>query len=201
MLTRVIRQQIRQQFSAKRRALSVDEQLVAANKLCEQLLQNPHFQQSKNIGFYQAVRAEIDPQRLLKTALKQGKNCYLPVLHPENDRQLYFLAYHEGDKLNLNRYKILEPEFQLEKVIDLKQLDLVLVPLLAFDDFGNRLGSGAGFYDYSFSFLLGKQRPNKPYLLGLAYDWQRVDELAMEKWDVSLDAVATEKKIYEFGKN
>lgn len=195
MLTR---QQIRQQFSTKRRTLPAEEQLAAAGKLRELLLSNSHFQQSKNIGFYQAVRGEIDPLLLLQSALQKEKNCYLPVLHPENDRQLHFLAFHEGDKLTLNRYKILEPEFQQEKVIDVEQLDLVLVPLLAFDKFGNRLGSGAGFYDYTFSFLNTQSRPHKPYLLGLAYDWQCVDQLATEKWDVPLDAVATEKQIYNF---
>ena len=85
-----------------------------------------------------------------------------------------------------------------EKVIQPEKLELVLVPLVAFDKQGNRLGMGSGYYDSTFAFLQNQKRPTKPYLLGLAYEWQCCDSTFTEAWDIKLDAVATENTIYVF---
>lgn len=189
------RQELRQQFTRKRQTIMPNEQHQAAIQLTQHVIEATIFQQSRHIAFYQAVRGEIDPLSILQIAAEQNKNCYLPILDPKENNQLCFMHYKPGDALNLNRYKILEPKFDPAKIIVPSDLDLVLVPLVAFDDKGNRLGSGAGYYDRTLAFLSQKQRPAKPYLLGLAYDWQRVDSLSAETWDISLDSVATEKGV------
>ena len=77
-------------------------------------------------------------------------------------------------------------------------LDLSFRSLVGFDVKGNGLGMGAGYYDRTFAFLLENGRPNQPYLLGLAYEWQLIDEFMPEAWDVPLDGVATDNGVTPF---
>ena len=104
------------------------------------------------------------------------------------------MPYHAETKLIENRYKILEPKYNKEYEMQASQLDCVFVPLLAFDKIGNRLGMGAGFYDATFAFTQQKQHTIQ--LIGLAYEFQHVDSLVPESWDVPLNAIITEKQIY-----
>lgn len=189
-----VQKQLRQQICAKRTALPREERTKATTKLIKQFSKIAIYQQSNNIASYFAVNGEIDPNIILQ----QNKTFYLPILNPRLPRHLLFTQYHIGEPLTLNRYKIPEPELYENKIIAVENLDLVLVPLVAFDLQGNRLGMGAGYYDSTFSFLLNKTRPAKPYLIGLAYEWQRVKKLIPESWDVNLDAVVTDKSFYEF---
>ena len=77
-------------------------------------------------------------------------------------------------------------------------LDLVLVPLVGFDDQGTRLGMGGGFYDRSFATRLFRRYWRKPRLIGVAYELQRVAHLDRQPWDVALDGVVTEQRLYLF---
>jgi 5-formyltetrahydrofolate cyclo-ligase len=88
--------------------------------------------------------------------------------------------------------------FDLQKLIDPDQLDLVIVPLVAFDKSGNRLGKGGGYFDRTFEFLNEAPRPKKPFLCGIAYALQALPSIEPEPWDVKLNAVITEEKIHYF---
>jgi 5-formyltetrahydrofolate cyclo-ligase len=110
--------------------------------------------------------------------------------------QLIFCAYQPHTLLKKNRFNIPEPSFSLDSCIAPQDIDLVLVPLVGFTEKGQRLGMGAGFYDRSFAFLLHSSRPARPFLLGLAYEWQKLATLKEKNWDVPLNAIITEKKIY-----
>jgi 5-formyltetrahydrofolate cyclo-ligase len=79
-----------------------------------------------------------------------------------------------------------------------QQLDAVIVPLLGFDNNGNRLGMGGGYYDRSFAFRKQRRAWRRPLLIGVAYSFQQVDAIQTEPWDIPLDAVITEQ---EFRKN
>lgn len=189
------RQELRQFYSQKRRLLSVAEKNHAANELAHQIARWDRFQNSQHLAFYFARQGELDPHPLVELAWQLQKQCYFPVLDPDNG-SLHFLAYSLGDPLTLNRYKIPEPALPSAKSIAPQQLDLVFVPLLAFDGAGHRLGSGAGYYDKTFAFLLKTKRPATPFLVGLAYEWQNTTHLQSEAWDVPLDAVATDQHFY-----
>lgn len=125
----------------------------------------------------------------MKAILASGKKCYLPILI--DDKKLQFASYQLGDVLQLNRYKILEPTSS--SLFPVQKLDLVLVPLVGFDQEGNRLGRGGGYYDCTFSFLRDKQC--KPLLLGLGYEQQKIDPLPKNDLDVKLDGVLTEHRL------
>lgn len=124
------------------------------------------------------------------TAIWQsGKKCYLPVLSSSTEKLLQFAEYTPNTQLAPNRYDILEP--QAAKTIAPEQLDLVIMPLVAFDDWGNRLGMGGGYYDKTFAFL--REEKNKmPVLIGLAYAMQEVSTLPADEWDVPLRGILTE---------
>lgn len=185
------RQAIRRDMRRRRQALSPGDQLRAARRVDKLLGRQPLFQRSRDIGFYIANDGEIDPRHLLLSALHQGKRCYLPVLHPTEAGKLWFLPYTEATPLTVNRFGIAEPAVSTEQRISAEDLDLVLLPLVAYDRSGARLGMGAGYYDRSFAFKAGHKH-HKPVLLGLAHSCQEAARLPVEPWDIPLGAVATE---------
>lgn len=148
------------------------------------------FKTAKHIACYLPFREEIDTIPLIQKIVEANKKCYLPLLDHAN-KKLLFAEYKPGDALITNNYGILEPLHTAKKIIP-EALDVVLMPLLAVDRKGHRLGSGGGFYDRTFSFL-AQQLSKKPLLIGYAYAIQLTDELPSEPWDIALDGVVTEE--------
>lgn len=183
---RKLRKQIRQQ----RRALSPQQQTLAARRLRKKLVCNPLFQRSRHIAFYLPSDGEIDPVPVMKEAWRRGKTCYLPVLTPLGQK-LLFVRFEKGDRLTPNKFKIPEPNPLTQPCRQAWALDLVITPLVAFDKTGGRLGMGGGYYDRSFAFLRQK-RAQKPNLLGVAHTFQERQELPMQAWDIPLNAVFTD---------
>lgn len=193
MDAKTLRQQIRQQ----RRSLSDSEREHAAFLLCERVAASRVFKQSKHIAFYLSNDGEVDLSLLIKHAWQQGKQCYLPVLAEPNTQRLWFIPYTPDTKLKNNRFGIPEPihsyKTRLRKTLS---LDLILMPLVAFDQQGNRVGMGGGFYDRTLAFLRQRKYWHKPNLLGVAYEFQKQKNLEANPWDIPLQAIATEKCLY-----
>lgn len=189
---------LRQQIRTQRRALSDTERELAAFSLCERIAASRHFQQSKHIAFYLSNDGEMDLSLLIEHAWQQGKQCYLPVLAEPNTHKLWFIPYTEDTKLINNRFGIPEPlhshKTRLKKALS---LDLILMPLVAFDIQGNRVGMGGGFYDRSLAFLKQRRFWHKPNLLGVAYEFQKQEKIVTSPWDVPLQAIVTEKQYYQ----
>ena len=99
--------------------------------------------------------------------------------------------------LQPNRVGILEPPRRHTSVSG-RSLDVVLVPIVAFGPRGERLGTGGGYYDRAFAYLRRRAVWSKPALVGLAYHWQRSDELTSRPWDVPLTAVITDRGVIRF---
>ncbi len=168
------------------------------------LIESKVFASSQTVAVYWPHRNEVDTRSLIDYALAQGKRCYLPVLDPLNTSgTLIFMEYFAGDQLIANKHGIMEPKWgidqQSRKTISANELDLVLLPILAFDDEGHRLGQGAGHYDRTFAFLKMREQKTdivkKPFLLGLGYEAQHLETIPFDEWDINLDAVVTEKGI------
>jgi 5-formyltetrahydrofolate cyclo-ligase len=187
-----IRRRIRQQ----RRNLTKYQRQKYNNLIHKNLLQHKLFIKSKHIAIYLANDGEVELNSLLNY-IWQYKKCYLPYIKSTKlyNRKLWFLPYSQQTKLYKNRYGILEPK-NLSKKRNLWSLDLILVPLVAFDNNNKRLGMGAGYYDRSFAYLLNRKYWCKPKLLGIAYELQKVDNLPYRSWDVPLSGIVTEKKCY-----
>ena len=190
------RPHLRRMLRKARRALTPSEQRRAALGLYRQLAQHPLFRRAKHISLYLPTDGEIDPRLLLRAAQRRGKATYLPVLSAWPRTKMVFQRVDPGEKLLPNRFRILEPRINACRQRKVWALDLVLLPLVGFDDAGGRLGMGGGFYDRSLAYLARRQSWRKPTLLGLAHEFQMVDRLAQASWDVPLAGTVTDKYWY-----
>ena len=196
-MTQDNRQKLRQHCRQQRLHLSPEAQLSSSSAIADHFIKTNLFTASQKFGFYFSNAGEVDPHPILEFALSAGKQCYLPVLHLNKPGHLNYVAYKAGDTLKKNKFGILEPHETDENVISPEHLDCVFVPLVAFDKQGNRLGMGKGYYDKTFEFRLNESQ-KKPLLIGLAYEFQSTDKIEVKDWDVPLDAVITEEKIYNW---
>lgn len=188
-----IKQNIRKRICTQRKLLSAHFQHHAANKVCARLSNLNCLQKSQHIAFYLAYHGEMDPALAMQQCMR-FKQCYLPIIQTLNQHALCFAKTTPQSKLIKNQYGILEPA-PPRQIRPIAQLDIILLPLVAFDLKGNRLGMGGGFYDRTLAF--GK----RPILIGLAYEFQKLPHVPTHSNDIRLDAVITEKNNYVFNAN
>jgi 5-formyltetrahydrofolate cyclo-ligase len=146
------------------------------------------FMKGAIIAGYAAVRGEADPFPLMAALANNGHALCLPRAH---DGVLTFHAWKPGDPLVVGRMSIPEPDAKARE----RRPDLLLVPLLAFDRLGYRLGYGAGYYD---RYLRDHRARRSVKAVGIAYAGQQVESLPVEEFDEPLDAVVTETQVIRF---
>lgn len=188
------RQVIRQQVRYLRRAMTEDQQAQAAEQLAELALNYAPITHARNIALFLSVDGELNTRPLIARLWHLKKVVYLPVLHPFSPGHLLFLRYTPDTPLHINKLRIPEPPLDIRQLITLDQLDLMMVPLVAFDQHGQRLGMGGGFYDRT----LQNWRQHGFLPVGLAHDCQQVDSLPVAEWDVPLPAVMTPSKLWQW---
>ncbi|PAW35506.1 5-formyltetrahydrofolate cyclo-ligase [Pantoea vagans] len=188
------RQEIRQQVRHLRRAMTDEQQAQAAEQLAELALNYAPVTAARNIALFLSVDGELNTRPLIARLWHLKKAVYLPVLHPFSPGNLLFLRYSPDTPLIPNKLRIPEPPLDIRQLITLDQLDLMLVPLVAFDQHGQRLGMGGGFYDRT----LQNWRQHGFLPVGLAHDCQQVDSLPVAEWDVPLPAVMTPSKLWQW---
>ena len=185
--------ELRQENRKKRAALDATSLELAASALAARILQLDAYRRAQRIAAYFAVNGEIGLAPVIEQALADGKQVFLPNLE---QKTLRFAPYFPGQKMRSNRFRLPEPDVEEEGMLAPGELDLVLAPLVVFDANRNRIGMGGGFYDRSFAF---RRDPSitVPVLIGVAHEMQRVESLQPEEWDVRLDLVVTDERIYE----
>lgn len=188
------RVELRKHMRHRRRTLTKAERAEYAQRCARRVTSLPLFRSSLRIACYLPFDGELDPYPLMRRAWEMRKLCYLPVVR---GKRLWFASYGAGDRLVKNRFGIAEPRASRHTLIRPARLDVVLTPLVAFDNQGNRLGMGAGFYDRTFAFLKHCGSCRRPRLIGLAYDFQRVAHIEAEAWDVPLHVIVTEARLYK----
>ncbi len=181
------RHPLRAELRKRRLSVPAKERIAAADALARRLRELPELNISGHVAGYWAVQGEISLHALLSPT-PNFVYC-LPCLAP--GYQLRFAPWRFGDALVQNRYGIPEPDLSPSSQLTPFDMDVVLVPLVGFDRHGNRLGAGGGYYDRSFAFLKETARPSRPRLIGVAYDFQQVDELSPDAWDIPLDLIIT----------
>jgi len=189
------RKQLRQQIRARRRALPPQQRRRHAERLARTLAGQALFWRARRIALYLPNDGEMDLTPLLHRCVALGKRCYLPVISRIGHNRLWFAEYRPGEKLRANLYGIPEPANAKWRGRSPIGLDLILMPLVGFDERGNRLGMGGGYYDRTLAYLRHRQHWRRPRLLGVAYEFQRLDQLACEAWDVPMHGVITESKL------
>lgn len=178
------RHTLRLSMRQERRQLSPLLCQYAALQISRYIALAPWFQESRHVAFYWPMPGEIDTLALMQYAWQAGKSCYLPICC-EPACKLLFAPYYPGDTLAPNRYSIPEPP-HLSNLSP--ALDLIFTPLLAFDHYGYRLGSGKGYYDRTFADLQ-LRKALLPKRIGLAYGFQEVPQLDTEPWDIPLHQI------------
>lgn len=178
----------------QRRALSHQQHKTAADRAAGLLLRSRPFRHSRRIALYFAMEGELDPAPILRAARAQGKRCFVPALSPGTRGRMWFVPIGADSKLRRNRFGIPEPIHRRRDRLAARRLDLVLVPLAAFDAYGHRVGMGGGYYDRAFAFRKTPHQWRRPLLVGYAYEFQRVPHIAAQPWDVRLDAIVTEQQ-------
>jgi 5-formyltetrahydrofolate cyclo-ligase len=190
------RPQLRRLLRKARRSLSRAEQREAARGLYQQLAQHPLFRRARHVSLYIPMDGEIDPRLLLREAQRRGKATYLPVLSAWPRTKMVFQRVRAGEKFRPNRFKIPEPRINPRQQRKIWALDLILMPLVGFDNEGGRLGMGGGFYDRSLAYQARRKAWQKPVLLGMAHECQKVGRLAQASWDVPLQGTVSDKRWY-----
>lgn len=191
------KQQLRRKLRQQRNSLSLREQHRREQQLCQRLLSLPELKNAQHIAAYWPANGEISTLSALKQWQQAGKNVYLPKILPQ--RQMQFVPFTQQTAFLKNHYGILEP--QSRQRISPQRLDVVLLPLLAFDQQCNRLGMGGGYYDRAFAFMQQQAWRKRPYLIGVAHDFQQVDRLSCDPWDVPLTMVVSNNKVIKGAHN
>jgi len=189
------RRELRAALRARRRALPTSVRRAAAERLATQLLPLPELRRAGRIAFYLAADGEIDPWPAARRLLDAGRRCYLPVLCERPVPRLRFSCYRVGTALKRNRFGIGEPVGPAGRAAQASRLDLLLVPLVAFDGAGNRLGMGGGYFDRTLAYLRQQRDWRRPRLVGVGYAFQQVAALPVCAWDVPLDLVVTDEGV------
>lgn len=187
---------LRQQMRRQRRSLSPSQQRIAAIGVRNRIRNQLWFLKARHIALYLPNDGEIDPTPLLKLCWEMGKKVYLPVLHPIRHNRLWFINYTPKTAMSPNRFGIPEPSLQKHPRRPAWAMDLVMLPLVAFDADGNRMGMGGGFYDRTFGYKLKGKGIRGARLIGLAHEFQRVGELPVQPWDVPLFGIVTDQASY-----
>ena len=160
-------------------------------QIFENIIESEVFKNSECIAFYSALKNEVD----LSNLIQKNKRFCLPVV--QSDNVMTFHQYDKNTVLTKNKYGILEP--QNKEIIESKDINLCLVPLVGFNRKGDRLGMGGGYYDRYFE---NNKNQVKPVILaGIAYDFQEDDTIEAEPWDVALDILFTNKEVIYCGEN
>lgn len=191
------KKKIRKQIIKKRKALTRQELLRLESAIYKTVINTHWFKNARRIALYLPHNGEAGTKLLIRKAWRLNKSVYLPVLFPSAAMPLRFIPYTPNTQLRTNCFNILEPYWHFQNLIKPMQLDLVITPVVAFTPTGARLGMGGGFYDRSFCFLQRRQIRQKPHLMGIAYEFQKLESLAVSAWDIPLQAIATENCLYQ----
>lgn len=190
------RAELRRRFRALRRAVDPRERQLAALKVARRLSAAGYLRAGTRLALYLANDGELDPAPIAAFARRRGATLFLPVItHAASGRMRFAPLTAPRRAWRKNRFGILEPGGLARLHRSAILLDTVLLPLVAFDRHGHRLGMGGGFYDRALSIRARRGSFRRPRLVGLAYDFQEAESLASAGWDVPLDAIATPSRL------
>lgn len=184
------KQALREEAHARRNAQPQKDEL--SRVICATFINLPEYAAARAVMYYVDVRSEARTRHALPDALTHGKKIVVPYC-VDGELELFWLT--NMDELALGMYRILEPKPELrplpEKKVSVEELDLVMVPGVAFDRTGARMGHGKGYYDK----LLQHARPDAP-LVALAFECQLFDSIPTQSHDIFMDKIITEKTVY-----
>jgi len=179
---------VREKQLQQRLSLAVDEYRRLSRCAQQRLLSLPQFDQAQTIALYSPIRHEVETALLFEAALDARKCVVFPQV---KDGRMSFAITPDTHSFCPGCFGVLEPTGCQQVAVN--QLDLVVVPGVAFGRCGSRLGYGKGFYDQTF-----EMRPSSCLLVGLGFSFQLEDDLPKESHDIGLDYIVTDEEILAF---
>lgn len=181
---------IRDAAKTARASMTIEQRRIASNAIAENVFVSDLFREAKRIACFVPMQTEVDTWSIIKRAWDMKKRIFAPVTG--KNYTLSFQQFDDENELFTNKMGLQEPLHG--QSIEPEELDLVLMPLVAFDAQLNRIGMGGGYYDRAFSFLADKTRNARPALAGLAYDCQITSKILRNPWDIRLSSLFTESQ-------
>jgi 5-formyltetrahydrofolate cyclo-ligase len=185
------RHELRASIRALRRSVPPHERIAIGERVARYVDRAFPLRAGARVALYAPLDEELDTSALHELARRRGCALYLPRIEDFRSARMSFRL--AAGTLVRNRYGILEPD--KGRRLDSRWLDLVFVPLVAFDAHCTRLGMGAGFYDRAFAWRHARATWEGPHLVGLAYGFQQVPVVPARPHDVRLDAIVTEQGV------
>ena len=186
---------IRKDLRKKRRQLTTYQQKQAAQQVLNQLRQHHIFKNSQNIGLYLSAFGEIQTKAIIEYCFLKRKKVFLPLICNMNQK----LVWISISKYQYRNKRFIQHSLGMQEPIATRgkhvaTLDLLLMPLLACDTQGSRVGMGGGFYDRTLA-----DAPKKPFRLGIAHHFQFIHtSFTRQPWDQALDALVTPEMFLRF---
>jgi 5-formyltetrahydrofolate cyclo-ligase len=185
-----MKNQIRKKLITTRKNLFKEYVFESSRKIKSKLYSLNEFKLASTILFYVSYDNEVYTHDMIKEQLQTKKNIVVPITNKIN-RGLNLSKIDNWNDLTIGSYNILEPKKSIIKEVNLDSIDLIIIPGVGFDEKGNRLGHGKGYYDN----LLrnSKQTIN----IGLSFECQIVENIPTGKYDIPVDKIVTENRIIE----
>jgi len=182
-----MKQEYRARFLLRRNSLSAQEIAEQSYKICERIIQLPQFIECNTIFTYKSFGSEVDTNPLIEHAWETGKKVYVPKVKSKNKMDFYRIE--KGQPLEKSAYGILEPADKSGLTLP-DEKTMFIIPGLVFDKNGYRIGYGAGYYDFYLAEceVLAK--------VGVCFDFQLIDDVCPDEYDIPVSVIVTEKDIY-----
>ena len=185
-----LKNDLRKAMLSKRKSMKVENVSAFSNKIIETIMELPEFKSSKNIMLYLSFNNEVNTYPLVKWCFDNNKTVIAPYCIQHSKEIVPYRITNLSTDLVKSTFGVMEPNKHSLEKINIEDIDLILVPAVAFDQYCNRIGFGAGYYD---RFLCKK--PKHTPAIGIAYDYQIIDNIPTDEYDVPLDFIITEKRI------
>ena len=184
------KEEIRRKIIKKRLSLSSEYIKNISEQVCINLAGTAEYIDSQNIMFYVATRSEVQTEEMIKISVNVGKNIFVPIILTECINLAPSAIYYFDSELEKGKKGILEPKKEYYRLFPPEDIDLVIVPGVAFDLSGNRIGRGFGYYD---NFL--RKVCSSAKIIALAFEMQIVEKIPNDKNDIPVHKIITEKRI------
>ena len=184
------KEEIRRKILKKRLSLSPEDIRDKSRQVFLNLTETVEYRNSQNIMFYVATRSEVQTEEMIKMSIKMGKNIFVPIILPECINLTPSKIFDFDTELEKGKMGILEPKKEYYRLFPPEDIDLIIMPGVAFDFNGNRIGRGLGYYDN----FLRKVRSSAK-IIALAFEIQIVKKIITDKNDILVHKIITEKRI------
>jgi len=183
-----MKDRLRKSIAKKRNVLSTSEVLEKSSRIKKRVFEMDLFRDAQTILFYVSYGNEVYTHDMIKESISLGKTVVVPKSVTKNNA-LILSRLTDWNNLEVGAYNILEPKQESIEQVDVESIDLIIIPGVVFDESGNRIGHGKGYYD-----RLLNDSQNIPNI-GLAFELQMIDNIESEKHDEKIDVIITEDRI------